>query len=252
MIKIYKKRIYCQTDSKWEYKLSVENEDNLTCPVDKNHKVNKNSISLVEIYEENKIKIETENIPFKSQGTKGRYQMKSKAFDCPAKACIDYTWNYSYPISIISGYLTTTESMHGDTITIDFYKKESDGILEKSTSKDDKSIFVNEAFTKNINIGNYIKIFTNTDSTDYIHINKINDNELLLDTQIDFKFEKGTCIKYIVRFCEIEVGSAGKYDIGANNLNTLYLPVDTNIIFSYDNKSITLQKRPVFYLEFFY
>ena len=101
----YKQRIYCITDSKWEYKITENKTLITTCPIDSNHTINSNSISIIETLSDTTIKIKEEDI-----ATGGRSRQISKKITASANSTqiLNFSFTYQYDNTNDSHFDRTT------------------------------------------------------------------------------------------------------------------------------------------------
>jgi hypothetical protein len=260
MTTLYKQRIYCTTDSKWEYVWTETETPIVNCPTDSGHSVNANSVSVIDTLSNTEVKLQVEETPANQQKTGGKYQLLSEAFDCPGNTVTDYTFSFKYPISVLAGYIYSEASMQGDVSKIDIAKDTVIGIVTSDVNDGATGLNVNSTAIDNILAGQLVSVTDGVNASDYIvvsSVDTIGENISLSSPLVGPTgatgpaYASGSYVRVSVCFANVEFGPPGKYEIGTNTMGSSYVPAETTITFSYDNKTSTL-KRPVFVMEIFY
>ena len=109
MTTVYKYRIYCNTDNKWEYVWSETAPT--TCPTNTAHSVNSTSVSVVETSSTSVVEIKEESTP-----TGGHFSSTTVSFDCPPNTTTGQDTSWPINISALNVDFITDESQRGDIV----------------------------------------------------------------------------------------------------------------------------------------
>lgn len=113
MTTIYKKRIYCTTDSQWEYKLDEDDTALTVCPIDSGHTVNVSSFQIVDVISSSKVEIKEESV-----ATGGHFQSFTVHIDATANTTSTADVSYPFPISSLLVKFTTSSDHEGDIVNM--------------------------------------------------------------------------------------------------------------------------------------
>ena len=93
---LYKWRVFCVTDNKYEYVWLDENQGQPTvCPVNTAHTINASLNRIVEVRNPDVIELKEEDTP-----TGGHYALGTLIIDCPANQITTQTFTFPFPINV--------------------------------------------------------------------------------------------------------------------------------------------------------
>lgn len=248
MTTIYKYRIKCTTDNKYEYTWA-ETEPS-TCPTNTAHTINSSLTSIVEINEADLITVKEEFIP-----TGGHYKMFSKKMPLIATG-VTGTLNFSFniPHSIISGYTKTIANQRGDVINIDVAPDTIVGVIASDISVNDTDVNVSQTVVDNMFVGRYVKFNDGTNDSGYSEVISItgSSNYIRVVDAIPYAYTGSTPVRITTKYIDnMEIGEAGDYYVGRDKIGSSYIPANTTIRVKYYNKNGP-NKEPIFTFESLY
>ena len=259
---VKKYRIYCTTQSKWEYAWSET--PITTCPTDPiSHSVNADSVDVVDAVSNSNVTVVEENTP-----TGGHFGCEVIAFDANGNSTT--TVDYSSPINFgalsISfvprggqrpdGIWDASYSQEGDVFEIIALPDTIIGTISSDVSVSDTVINVNPSVIANIKLGYYVKLDNLSNFNDcgrVIAIDSIN-NTITVENPPSNSFLAGspTYIKIGIKMIRnFEIGPPGPYIIGESKIGASHIKAGTVIRIKYTNKT-SAKKRVRFNLEDLY
>ena len=255
MSSIYKWQIWCNTENKYTYVWSdSETVAPSTCPNDTNHDVLPNSMGVIDYMSRLQVEIKEEIPPPGATPTGGYFQLISKAFDCPANTTSSSSMSYPHPICIMGGYLNTNESMAGDIVSITAAEGTIVGVLTSPITSGDTEIHVSSTVLSNVVTGRRVSITDGTNTTDYITVIAKNtaSGTVTLRSSCPYSFAAGSYVRMQIVYCDnVEIGCAGRYEMGSAKIGGTYIPPNTPILVKYTNNGSTT-KRPSFIITILY
>jgi hypothetical protein len=247
---LYKYRIYCTTDSKFEY-IWVEStaSEPTTCPTNTAHTIDAGQTRIVEQNDPDIVSIKQE-----TTNTGQHYRWDSIAFDALANQTTTYTFSYPYPISVLDALMITDTENKGDIITWRIAPDTTIGALTADVAVNDTIINVSSTVTDNIALGFHCNLFdgVNTDELGaVIGVDSVAGTITVetAATQI-FLASSPTYVRMNIYFLkDVEMGHPGRLNIGDSKIESSYVPANTVVECQYTNNHETLDKRYVAYLE---
>ena len=250
MTSIYKYRVKCTTDNKYEY-IWADSEPT-TCPTNTAHTIDCCQTSIIQVIDPNTVTINEMDVQ-----TGGHYKMICQKMPTVyANTIGSHDFSFKIPINVISGYTKTGSDQIGDIISFDVSPDTVIGILNQDISINDTIIYVSQAVIELIYLGLYIKFDDGTNITtnnQIIAIDKVN-NTFTVEDPIDTVFlaVTPTILKITINYVEnVEIAQPGNYYIGQNKIGSSYVSANTVIRLRYDNKGQE-DKTPIFILEILY
>lgn len=250
MSTIYKWRIRCNTDDKFEY---IWNEtEPVICPSNGTHKIDTSLTCIVDKIKPNVLKIKEE-----STETGGNFRCETRTINIEPNTINTNIFNYKYPVSIFAVYFTTTSTHEGDIVESFIAPDTPIGLITSNVVKNDNIINVSSSVIENVMIGYDIKI-TDKDNTDslgkIIFIDKERSQITTENKCINnFKVSNQTYILLTIKILEnYEIGPPTQHIIGDSKIGGMHVPANTNLLLKYINKSLDTSKKIVFKIEYTY
>ena len=157
---VYKYRIYCNTDHKWEYWVLESQVPPTTCPTNTNHTVNAISASLEEIISDKNVHIIKEDTP-----TQGYACSSTVTFDIPSGtpgAVSIFNKSFLNNMNIIGLEFESTADHEGDIISTHAYPEQiigqimSNALIGNSIIEVDDNVLTNIRFGFPVHISDYL------------------------------------------------------------------------------------------------
>jgi len=291
MTTLYKYRIYCITDSKYEYVWSEEPP--LTCPTNTSDTIDLNSITIIEKIDSNEVKVKEE-----STTTGGNFATTTLKMTAIKNTTTSVSKSFPFPISALSAEFVTISENIGDTINLVVGKDTTTGTITANVSpasnwvsqnytesqtinynnkvytcildtinnevptnttywKHGLRISVSQTVIDNVYKGFYIKLddLTNNDNVErVIDIDKTN-NYIYVENNLvnSYSFATPTYIKQSIYFMkDYDIGHPSKHNIGETKIGGSYVPTNIEVTIEYINKSTTNDKLFVGKVEYLY
>ena len=148
-------RVYCTTDSKYEYVWLDENQaPPIVCPVNTGHTIDTAQNRITDVVDPKKVTIAEELIP-----TGGRYALKCLKFTAAANTVTTGNISFPYNISVLNGQLSVTADMTGDTMEWTVAPFTIIGALTANAKTGDTVLYVSSTVTDNIQAGFQLNLF---------------------------------------------------------------------------------------------
>jgi hypothetical protein len=248
MTTITKYRIYCITDSQWEY--AWRETPPTVCPVDNTHTVNNQSISGFETMSPNTMTINEE---YPGYSTGKNFRAESYTMICPTGTSIhQYTW--ARPISVCEIKFISNVEHNGDIINNKVGGGSPVGILTTSVETGANILPVSQTVIDNTLIGFLIEIKNGGDSQEIgeLIVKNAIDNELTTEFTASQSYPTGSYIymkaQTIKNYKIVNVGVNG---IGIYRKSSSYLPANVPSSVYYTNNGAET-KEITFYIEYLY
>ena len=249
MTTLFKWRIRCNTDDKFEFIWSEEMPT--SCPINKNHNINNSLTCIIDKIEPNIVKIKEDSIV-----TGGNFRCETKIINSDINTTSITNFSYKYPISVYAVYFVSTIDHEGDIIETNIAPDIPVGLITKNVNTNDTILDVSQTVIDNIMIGYDVKI-TNQINTDdlgkVIAIDKIK-KQITTENFTSHNFTvNSSVILLTVKIVEnYEIGPPTQHVIGDSKIGGMYVPADTIIQVKYQNKSLDKIKKLVFKIEYMY
>ncbi len=250
MTTIYKWKIYCITDSKWEYVWSETAPT--TCPTDTGHTVNPNSVSDIEVISETIMAIK-EN----TNGTGDHVKFDTIVINTPANQTTSSTINWPIPVNVLSLNFKTTGDNEDDQLNCCVSPDTTIGAITQDVTVNDTVINVDSSVISNISIGFYVKLDDGVDVSDLGRIISIDSgsNTITVETAASNSHAASTptVVKLTVFYIkDYNIGLAGNYILGDSKIGGSLVPANTNVCFDYINNSVSVAKKLIVQIEYIY
>ena len=254
MTTLNKYRLYCNTDSTYEYIWS-ETEPT-TCPTNTAHTIDANQTAIIERREPNTITIKEETTP-----TNGYYRFQGYNESIPASNPIgnvtvtDLSWEY--PVSILDGWFFTSEKQKDDRVDVVIGENTIIGTITANVTTNDTDINVSSTVMDNIQIGWDVNLFDGITSEDLGRtLSKDTANSIItVETAAtnNFNVASPTYVRASVKTIDclhLNVTNV-RYAFAEKKLGGRYVPKDTVVRIKYKNNEGNA-KNFVFNIEYLY
>jgi hypothetical protein len=249
MATVYRWRVRCVTDNKFEY---IWSETEPTgCPIDTGHIIDATKTAVVNKIEENYVKIKEESIP-----TGEHFACETVTVEIEPKNSASKEVSWPIPIVIYNMTFTTTDDHIGDTFNVDVSPNTVIGAITASSKAGDTIISVTDTVLENIKIGYQINLTDgkNLDNLGIIvSIDIINKTITVSSPTIhDFSPLEPTYVIMTVNLIKnYEIGPSGYKIINRSKIGGTYVPPGTIMELSYNNGG-SIPKKIVFQIEYTY
>lgn len=291
MTTLYKYRIYCITDSKYEYVWAETTPT--TCPTNTADTIDSSSITIVETREPDETRIKEEIIP-----TGGHFATTTLKINATKNTTTTVTKTFPFPISALSvEFVTTTDHMEDtlnlvigkDTIignivanvspatawvsqnytegqTVTYNSKVYTCILNTVSNEVPTNttywqhglrLAVSQTVIDNTAAGYYIKLddFTNNDDTERVVRVDTTNNYIYVETNVTNSYLAATPTyvrQSVYSVKEYDIGHPWEHEIGATKIGGSYVPANVDVTIEYTNNSVTDDKLLVGRVEYLY
>lgn len=246
MTTIYKYRIWCNTDSVWEYVWSETLPDK--CPTNTAHSIDANMTTIIQFRKPDTVAIKEEEIP-----TGGHFQFKYEKISTPANQTS--VTNISYPINVnvVSVQLTVTSSHNNDKMTWTVNPDTVVGVTTSNSSASDTTFDISPTVNAYTFVGCGIKITDGVNTDDLGIIISKTDTTITTSTPATNAFSAGAAIMMTVYFVdEAELSTPQTFAIGSTKIGSSYLPKGVPIVCTYENNNMLVAKTLDVYLQVLY
>ncbi len=291
MTTIYKYRVYCSTDSKYEYVWSETLPT--TCPTNTAHTIDSNNVSIIEINDPDTIKIKEESIP-----TGAHFSATTIKINAIKNTVTSTTISFPFPISALSVEFVTTSDHYEDCINMAVGKDTIIGGITANVSpalawvsqnytEGQTATYNSKVYTCILNtvssevptnttywqhglrvpvsqdvidytaIGYYIKLDDTTNNDDTERVIKVDttNNYIYVETNPSNSYLAATPTyvrQTVYTIKNYDIGPAWEHEIGVSKIGGSYIPANVLITVDYDNKSVTDDKILIGRVEYLY
>jgi hypothetical protein len=250
MATIYKYRIYCSTDSKYEYQWNEEEPNK--CPVNTSHSINTGLTTIVEIREPNLITIKEEDTP-----TGGHFCTEVVKIEATANVITTVDSSWPFPITGLLVSFITNDTHEGDSVDIAVAPDTIIGAITSNMTSGNVIANVQQSVIDNISVGFYVTLWdgVNTHNCGRVINKNTVDKQITIEipTTTDFLITRTTYVKitpyYVKNF---ELGPPWKYDFGTSKIGGTYIPSNTIVRVLYHNTSPETDKIIRAQVEYLY
>lgn len=243
MTTIYKYRVYCVTDNRFEY-LWSESEPT-KCPINTAHTIDRSKTSIIATKSDDSIHVKEESTP-----TGGYFKTETVVMNIDASSTFEQSYSWPYPISILAVYLVTTSAHEGDNLEISVSPKTTIGTITSNVTANDTVITVSDTVIENAAVGH--KLYLDEDDLGYIISINADTKQVTVTTAAANSFSSGTAVKRTVFYAEnYEIGPPWEYIVGESKIGGSYLPANATIYVKYTNNEAD-SKKFIARLEFLY
>jgi hypothetical protein len=244
---VYKYRVYCDTDSKYEY-VWAESEPT-TCPANPvSHTIDQDKTVVVEVREDSQIKIKEEDTP-----TGAHYQARSFEIDVPAQTgSFSLDFSFPFPITLFSAEWINLSCSEGDVAQ---FQVAPDTVVGTLTSD---MLSGSTAFTGSqasyAEVGYYFELTDGTNTADMGRVVSVDDDVVTCEygSEYNFSASSPTYTKRTVKMVpHVYLQSQGRVQLGESKIGGSYIPANTNLRVVYQN-NCGMAKTFSFLMEYLY
>lgn len=253
-IVLYRWRIYCETDSRFEFVWLPESASvPTTCPTDTAHMITSALTRIIETRDPTCVNVKQQG----SIGVGNHFLWDSIAFTAVANTTTTHTFSYPIPVTVLSAEWQTAAENTGDIVSWTILKDTVVGALTADIGVGETTLSVSSTVIENINIGYDISITdgTNTDILDLCTSIDAENNTITVETATQHAFLAATptVVRFGVPFLKnVEIGHPMRMQIGESKIEGSDVPANTLITCEYTNNSPTDDKRICCYIEMLY
>jgi hypothetical protein len=253
MTTIYKWRIYCNTDNRWEYVWSETQPT--TCPINTNHTVNNNSVNIVETLSDTIVALK-ENT---TGGTGDHVKFDTLSFTVAPNSTYSSFISWPMPIEVLSLNFKSNDDNEDDILNCYLSPNTNDiiGTITANVSPNDTIINVSSTVLNYIQIGFYVKLFDgiNNDDLGRVASIDISSSTITVETPVTNSFlaTSPTYVQMRAYYMKgFVVGIAGDYTLGAAKIGGTVIPAGLKVNFDYINVDTLFSKKLVVIIEYIY
>ena len=251
MTEVNEYKIYCNTDSKWEYMWGVTPPT--TCPTNTAHSVDLSSVSVAHVVAEKIVIIQEEEVPTGGHFGAETIIIDAGNFETKVK---DVSW--PIPISVLEIIVHPTTGMENDTISVDIAPNTTVGVLTATGATGATVHSVSSTVTDNIKVGYYACLAGHTGATAMLgRVLNVNGASGYITTEFPITVHDYaptlTAVQqdiFMMHEHELPVSSV-PFPIGGSKIGGSYIPANTTIRCTYVNSS-TGSKHFVASVEYLY
>lgn len=250
---LYKWKIYCSTDSKFEYSWLDEHQAQpTTCPTNTSHTISSQQTSIVETRKPDIININQEDIK-----TGEHFFWDTKTFTAVANTTTIFTFSYPMNISLIEASFVSVSENIGDSWSWVVAPNTTIGALTNNVSIDDTIINVTSNVTDNIKEGFWVNLFDGTNTEDLGRVLNINKTDGTITVEHastqSFSAATPTFVRMNIYFLKDAVfGHPWISVYGQGKIKTSHVPANTIAQVEYTNNSPSTDKTITVYIEYMY
>ena len=253
-------RIYCDTDTKWEYLWQDKSIGITQCPTDSGHTVtldHTNPQCLEEVPDH--IKILEEDIPDGATPTGGHFMAETITLDVPAAVTAGnittVTKTLGYPIGLVDVIFSTNNEMGGDRLSAHVAPDSIIGSLTVDIGITQNVLDVSDTVLDNIKPGYKCSLYDGTDTNRLGVVNSVDKVAKTVTTSLQtaqgFAAATPTYVRMSVPMVDMYLKENEEYRLGANTVGSSYIAANTVGEFQYENWQLDSKKLYVT-LEYFY
>lgn len=250
MVPVYKYRIWCDTDSKWEY--AWAESELTTCPVNTSHAIDVNKTSVVDSVIEDTVTVREENVP-----TGGHYQASS--YRIPVASGMGMTTkdiSFPHPVCMLAAEWTNTSSMRDDEIEFVVAPNTIVGAMASGIASGVSVLPVQQSVIDNMKVGYCADLYSASGVMDCGRVLAVNNNDNTITmeypTNQPFSAAWPTYVRMSIHMVlPSPLAGEGRVQLGESKIGGSYIPANTVLRTNYDNKS-GLAKDLIFFLEYLY
>ena len=246
-------RIFCITDSKYEYDWKEIDDEPTTCPVNTAHSINSSLNRVIETRKADTVKIKEEEIL-----TGGHFSVEGICFTALANQTTSYSISFPYPINVINIQFPLISLFSGDSLYVETAPDTIVGTITSDVTTNDTVINVSQTVIDNIYIGYRVKLDDTTNIDDLLRVTAVDRVNLTITVETpsprNYLAATPTYVKMSIRYLNVQefnsspiVLGIGNYKIGAS-----YIPSGVNTTCTYVNNSTMTDKKVVAYIEYLY
>jgi hypothetical protein len=250
---LYKWKIYCVTDSTYEYIWLDENQpEPTTCPTNTAHTIDATQTSIVETRAPDIVNINQEDTL-----TGQNYAWNTQSFTALANQTTSYTFSFPFNISVLEAQFISAEENRGDSWSWVIAPNTTIGALTGNVSVDDTVINVSPTVTANIKVGFYVNLFDGVNTEELGRVLAIDSDAgtITVETASTQAFSalSPTYVRMNIYFMKDAVfGHPWNLIYGEGKIKSSFVPANTLVQVDYTNNSPSTDKVITCSLEILY
>ena len=246
---IKKYRVWCDTDSKYEYVWGTEAPTK--CPTNTTHSLT-GGATIVGGLSSNDLRLQEED-PLHKTG--GHFQVHGEQFEAPNNSVTNHDFSFPFDIAIFAATVNTSGLSDGDTIDFEIGPDTIIGAITADVTANDTVITVQQSVIDNIAVGKYLTLDdgTNSERGWVIDIDDVNLTVTLnAGTTNGYSAATPTTCGVTTKMANnLEIVSSSRYDLGQSKMGGSWVPAGTIIRISFTNGAGSqVRVRAVFELTY--
>lgn len=247
MTTIYKYRIRCTTDNKYEYIW----DDTLptTCPANAAHSIDSSKTTIVDRRSQKIVEIKEETTP-----TGGFFMCETLPISVDASATTSFTYTWPIPITVLMVGFTSAAENEGDVMSLSVAPDTTIGTLTSNIGTGVSTLDVSQTVVDNIKLGFHATITDGVNTNQLGRCLAINTvaKTITIETSTTNSFNTNSLIKMTIYMMKnYTIGPAWEYEIGNSKIGGSYVPAGRVVKVVYENKT-NVAKTLVPRLEYLY
>lgn len=237
-------RVYCETDSKYEYAWRDENQGQpTTCPVDTAHTITSGSQTIVDSKRDVEVIIKEEDVK-----TGGHYQARTFEIDVAASdSTKELEISFPFPVSLLAAEWVNKAAFEGDQIQVCVGMKTTIGSITENVAASATTFDVSQSVIDNAFVGQLVHLSDGTNEDlcgRIISIDSVN-KKITCETATTQSFLAATptYVKVSVEMMpKGPLDDSGRAQVGGAKIGGSYIPANTTVTVTYFNDSGTAKK----------
>ena len=224
-------RLYCKTESAYQY--TWDDSIPTACPNNNTHTIDTDTISIIDSVNSAAVEV------IQQSGTGGNYACESFCFDIPANSTVTKQYSWPYPVSISTMHFTSDSTQTGDFIYGIISPQTVIGTLTADLPATGTILSVTPSVAQSAITGTLATVTDGTNTADLGNFYGINtsNNTVCVQVAPQTQFSAASPTKVMMSFQNIslEIGQAGLYSFGSQQLKGASMPANTIMQISYTN-----------------
>lgn len=235
MTTIYKYRVYCNSDTRYE--TAWGETEPLTCPVNTNHTIDRSKTVIIDTITQSIVQIKDEDI-----ATGGNYQCATILLEAPPHTTTTKDVSWPYPVSVFSITFNTSPDHEGTILNSIAAPDATIGAIVAPLPANCNTVYASSTVFNYISIGFHMKVTDGINSDDLgevLAIDKVHNKiTTMYKTTHNYSPLSPTYVQMTVyRIKDFIFGPAGKYTVGKVRLVGAPIPANIIIRTMYENNT---------------
>jgi len=252
-ITLHKWRVYCVTDSKYEYTWLDENQSTpTTCPTNTAHTIDTSQVTIVDTRDSNIVNINQEDTT-----TGQHFLWDTQTFTALANQTTSYSFSYPMNVSVIEAqYVSALENV-GDSWSWIIAPNTIVGAITWQVDVGNTIINVTSTVTDNIKVGYYVNLFDGVNTEDLGRVLSVDPvlGSITVETPSTQSFSAAspTYVRMNIYFMKDAVfGHPWLTVFGEGKIKSSFVPANTVVQVNYTNNDVATDKEITVYIELMY
>lgn len=249
-IALNKWRVYCQDEASYQHWWLEDTQSEPTkCPNNSSHTITPSITKVVDRRKTDVVQIRQESVP-----TGEHYQWKTESFTALANGITNHTFSYPIPVSVIEAQFISSSENIGDSWSWTISPNTIIGAITANVNIGDVIINVSPTVVNNIAIGFHVNLFNGVSNVDLGEVIAVNKTARTITmhkpSTAAFLASSPTYVRMNIYFMkDAVIGHPWIHTYGEGKILTSYVPANTIVKVSYNNKHPTLDKFIVCNIE---